>query len=101
MTLRVTTVCLGNICRSPIAAAVLASELADLDVEVDSMGTGHWHIGQDADPRALDALARAGYAWITVPGRPVPQRCPEPIWSWQWTRQTSTTFNRWASTTQC
>ena len=62
MTLRVTTVCLRNICRSPIAAAVLATELADLDVEVDSMGTGHWHIGQDADPRALDALARAGYA---------------------------------------
>lgn len=62
MTLRVTTVCLGNICRSPIAAAVLATELADLDIEVDSMGTGHWHIGQNADPRALAALARAGYA---------------------------------------
>lgn len=61
MTVRITTVCLGNICRSPIAAAVLAEELADIDVEVDSMGTGHWHVGNNADRRALDALARAGY----------------------------------------
>lgn len=61
MTFRITTVCLGNICRSPIAAAVLAEEFADLDVAVDSMGTGGWHVGQNADPRALAALARAGY----------------------------------------
>ncbi len=61
MTVRITTVCLGNICRSPIAAAVLAQELSDLDVEVDSMGTGHWHVGANADRRALAALARAGY----------------------------------------
>lgn len=61
MTIRVTTVCLGNICRSPIAAAVLAEELADLGVVVDSMGTGGWHIGEDADPRARAALNRAGY----------------------------------------
>jgi protein-tyrosine phosphatase len=62
MTVRITCVCLGNICRSPIAAAVLAEELSDLDVEVDSMGTGGWHVGEDADPRARAALARAGYA---------------------------------------
>ncbi len=61
MTIRITTVCLGNICRSPIAAAVLAAELADLDVEVDSLGTGGWHVGDGADPRAIAALARAGY----------------------------------------
>ncbi len=61
MSIRITTVCLGNICRSPIAAAVLAEELADLDVVVDSMGTGGWHVGDDADPRARAALARAGY----------------------------------------
>jgi protein-tyrosine phosphatase len=61
MTVRITAVCLGNICRSPIAAAVLAHELSDLDVEVDSMGTGPWHIGEGADPRAVVALARAGY----------------------------------------
>jgi protein-tyrosine phosphatase len=61
MTIRITTVCLGNICRSPIAAAVLAADLSDLGVEVDSVGTGGWHVGQGADPRAMDALARAGY----------------------------------------
>lgn len=61
MTIRITTVCLGNICRSPIAAAVLATELDDLDVTVDSAGTGGWHVGQDADPRARQALERAGY----------------------------------------
>lgn len=61
MTIRITTVCLGNICRSPIAAAVLADELGDLDVEVDSAGTGHWHVGGNADHRALEALSRAGY----------------------------------------
>lgn len=62
MTLRITTVCLGNICRSPIAAAVLAEELGDLDVDVDSMGTSHWHVGDNADRRALAALSRAGYS---------------------------------------
>lgn len=61
MTIRVTAVCLGNICRSPIAAAVLAAELADLGAVVDSMGTGGWHVGEDADPRARAALDRAGY----------------------------------------
>ncbi len=61
MTIRITCVCLGNICRSPIAQAVLAAELGDLDVEVDSVGTGGWHVGEGADPRAVQALTRAGY----------------------------------------
>jgi protein-tyrosine phosphatase len=62
MTVLITAVCLGNICRSPIAAAVLTAELGDLDVRVDSMGTGGWHVGEDADPRAHAALRRAGYS---------------------------------------
>lgn len=62
---RVSMVCLGNICRSPMAAAVLRSRvdeagLGDL-VHVDSGGTGSWHVGDAADPRARDALARRGY----------------------------------------
>lgn len=61
MTTHITAVCLGNICRSPIAATVLAAELADLDVHVDSMGTGGWHVGDGPDPRAAAALQRAGY----------------------------------------
>jgi protein-tyrosine phosphatase len=62
---RVCFVCSGNICRSPMAAAVLRRMLADAGladrVEVDSAGTGDWHVGDPADPRALAALARRGY----------------------------------------
>jgi protein-tyrosine phosphatase len=62
---RVSMVCLGNICRSPMAEAVLRHRvdeagLGDL-VDVDSGGTGSWHLGAAADPRARDALARRGY----------------------------------------
>ena len=63
---RITVVCLGNICRSPIGEVVLRHrvEQAGLDglVSVDSAGTGDWHIGHDADPRAVATLTDAGYA---------------------------------------
>lgn len=53
-------VCLGNICRSPLAEAAfrLEAERAGLDVIVDSAGTGDWHVGAPPDPRAI-AVARA------------------------------------------
>ncbi len=53
-------VCLGNIYRSPLpeAAFRLAAEEAGLDVEVDSAGTGDWHVGRPPDLRAQD-VARA------------------------------------------
>jgi protein-tyrosine phosphatase len=62
---RVCLVCLGNICRSPIAEVVLrarldAAGLADR-VSVDSAGTGGWHVGDGADPRALHVLRTGGY----------------------------------------
>jgi protein-tyrosine phosphatase len=62
---RITVVCLGNICRSPMAEVVLRDRLAaaglgDL-VRVDSAGTGDWHLGQGADPRALAVLDAHGY----------------------------------------
>ena len=61
----ITVVCLGNICRSPIGEAVLRARLADAGlsdrVQVDSAGTGDWHLGHPADPRALAALDAAGY----------------------------------------
>ena len=52
-------VCLGNICRSPLAEAALRARLAEagLEAEVDSAGTGDWHIGSPPDPRA-QAIAR-------------------------------------------
>ena len=63
MSYRVTFVCTGNICRSPMAASVLRHhvEQEGLDVEVDSSGTGPWHAGEGADYRAVAALRRAGY----------------------------------------
>ena len=62
---RVCLVCLGNICRSPMAETVLRAELAaaglDGAVVVDSAGTGDWHVGDAMDPGARAALARRGY----------------------------------------
>ena len=62
---RVTVVCLGNICRSPIGEAVLRARLVDAGladrVLVDSAGTGDWHLGHPADPRALATLDAHGY----------------------------------------
>lgn len=47
-------VCLGNICRSPLAEAAFrqAADRAGLTVTVDSAGTGAWHVGNPPDPRA-------------------------------------------------
>jgi protein-tyrosine phosphatase len=60
---RVLMVCLGNICRSPIAEVVFRdrAEAVGLNVEVDSAGTGRWHIGSDADPRARRVLEEHDY----------------------------------------
>ena len=64
--LRVLTVCMGNICRSPTAAGVLRERLrrAGLaaQVEVDSAGThAHWHAGEQADARARKHALARGY----------------------------------------
>lgn len=58
----VLTVCLGNICRSPTAAAALVEAAADigLDLEVRSAGTGTWHLGNPPDARMHHAAARVG-----------------------------------------
>ncbi len=55
-------VCLGNICRSPLAEGALrdAAARAGIDVEVDSAGTGGWHAGEAPDPRAQAAARRHG-----------------------------------------
>jgi protein-tyrosine phosphatase len=62
---RVCLVCLGNICRSPMAEVVLRSCLASAGLEssvtVDSAGTGDWHIGQPMNSGARAALTRHGY----------------------------------------
>jgi len=55
-------VCLGNICRSPLAEAAMRAEAsrAGLDLLVDSAGTGHWHVGKAPDRRAQAVAARNG-----------------------------------------
>lgn len=62
---RLVTVCLGNICRSPMAKSVLRSKVRDAGlegrIEVDSAGTSGWHVGGPADPRAAQTLSRHGY----------------------------------------
>ncbi len=62
---RVLFVCLGNICRSPTAHAVfealVKNEGLQNDIEVDSAGTGDWHIGHSPDKRASVAAARRGF----------------------------------------
>ena len=63
--LRILIVCMGNICRSPTAEAVLRRRLAagglDGRVEVDSAGTGGWHAGQAPDSRAQRHALLRGY----------------------------------------
>jgi low molecular weight protein-tyrosine phosphatase len=63
---RITVVCTGNICRSPMAELVLRErfEEAGLDgrVVVDSAGTHSYEVGKPADPRTLAVLARQGHA---------------------------------------
>lgn len=46
-------VCLGNICRSPLAEAILQSKLPKDQFIVDSAGTGGWHVGQEPDKRSI------------------------------------------------
>jgi protein-tyrosine phosphatase len=61
---RVLFVCLGNICRSPLGAAILKKKVADqgleLHIEVDSCGTSNYHIGDNADPRTIANAQKHG-----------------------------------------
>lgn len=53
--MKILMVCLGNICRSPLAEGVM-QHLADekgLDWQVDSAGTGNWHVGEAPDRRSI------------------------------------------------
>ncbi|EDW97279.1 low molecular weight phosphotyrosine protein phosphatase 1 [Drosophila yakuba] len=63
MVRKVLMICLGNICRSPIAEVVMVDTLEKAnvkDVEVDSAAIGGWHVGNRADPRAISTLQKHG-----------------------------------------
>ncbi|WP_133649410.1 low molecular weight protein-tyrosine-phosphatase [Paraburkholderia flava] len=68
-------VCLGNICRSPSAEGVMRYQLAEAKladrIEVDSAGTGNWHIGEAPDERAQRAAGQRGYDLSALRGRQI------------------------------
>jgi protein-tyrosine phosphatase len=66
-------VCLGNICRSPLAEAAFrkTAEQSGLDVHVDSAGTGDWHVGHPPDARAQAVALRNGIDISHYRGRQV------------------------------
>ncbi|MFW5925970.1 MAG: low molecular weight protein-tyrosine-phosphatase [Myxococcota bacterium] len=62
---RISFVCLGNICRSPTAEGVMRRLVRDAGLEahihIDSAGTGSWHVGESPDLRAQQEAKRRGY----------------------------------------
>lgn len=65
-TLIITMVCLGNICRSPMAAAVLHNKVIAITkpkIVVDSAGTSNWHVGQGPNPPSKRTWEKAGYLY--------------------------------------
>ncbi|TDS64358.1 low molecular weight protein-tyrosine-phosphatase [Myroides indicus] len=60
MKTKVLMVCLGNICRSPLAEGILKSKLSDSAFLVDSAGTGAWHAGEQPDKRSIAIAEKYG-----------------------------------------
>ncbi len=60
--MKILMVCLGNICRSPLAEGILKAKVREhgLDWEVDSAGTGSWHVGELPDPRSIATARKHG-----------------------------------------
>ena len=52
--MKILMVCLGNICRSPLAEGILKEKTKDLNTEIDSAGTASYHIGNPPDPRSIE-----------------------------------------------
>lgn len=68
-------VCLGNICRSPTAEGGMRHQVAvaglDAVIEIDSAGTGDWHVGEAPDARAQQAARARGYDLSTLRARQI------------------------------
>lgn len=60
MQIKVLMVCLGNICRSPLAEGILKSKVNPNRVIVESAGTGGWHVGEAPDPRSIAIAKKYG-----------------------------------------
>jgi low molecular weight protein-tyrosine phosphatase len=68
-------VCLGNICRSPMAEGAFraAASKAGLEVSIDSVGTASYHIGDSPDPRAISIASQHGVDISNLRGRQLTQ----------------------------
>lgn len=53
-------VCLGNICRSPLAQGIFQDLITDQNIKVDSAGTANYHTGASPDPRSIEIAAKNG-----------------------------------------
>lgn len=69
MKTRILMVCLGNICRSPLAEGILKSKLNPDKFTIDSAGTGHWHVGDAPDPRSIKIAKKYGIDISNQKGR--------------------------------
>ena len=74
MKTKVLMVCLGNICRSPLAEGILKSKIDSSIIEVDSAGTGHWHVGNKPDPRSIEVAKKHGLDITNQHGRQFTQK---------------------------
>ncbi|MGO1071773.1 low molecular weight protein-tyrosine-phosphatase [Lysobacter sp. CA199] len=83
--MRLLVVCLGNICRSPVAEGVLRARIAASTVagrvELDSAGTGDWHIGEPPDKRAIANAATHG---VDISGLRARQLAPSDYRQFDW-----------------
>ena len=68
MVVKILMVCLGNICRSPLAEGILRSKLPENYV-VDSVGTGNWHVGHPPDSRSVKIAYQKGNDISNLKGR--------------------------------
>ncbi len=60
--MKILMVCLGNICRSPLAEGILnhKAKARNLNWQIDSAGTGSWHAGESPDSRSIDVAEKYG-----------------------------------------
>ncbi|MFG0313737.1 MAG: low molecular weight protein-tyrosine-phosphatase [Phycisphaerales bacterium] len=63
-------VCLGNICRSPMAEAIFLHHVRERELldrfDIDSCGTGQWHVGERPDPRAVQVAKKNGVDMTSI-----------------------------------